>query len=51
MADAGDRRISLRAFIAFDTMRKTLGAERSAVLTFGDRAESILDAIAINKVS
>lgn len=51
MADAGDRRISLRAFIAFDTMRKTLGADRSAVLTFGDRAESILDAIAINKVS
>ena len=51
MADAGDRRISLRAFIAFDTMRKTLGAERSAVLTFGGRAESILDAIAINKVS
>ncbi len=51
MADAGDRRISLRAFIAFDTMRKTLGAERSAVLTFGDRAESILDAIKINGVS
>lgn len=51
MADAGERRISLRAFLAYDTMRKTLGAERSAVLTFGDRAQSILDAIAIEGVA
>jgi hypothetical protein len=51
MADAGDRRISLRAFIAYDTMRKTLGAERSAQLTFGERAQSILDAIKIESVA
>ena len=51
MADAGDRRISLRAFIAYDTLRKQLGDERSAKLTFGNRAESILDAIRINKLS
>jgi MoxR-like ATPase len=51
MADAGDRRISLRAFLAYDTMRKTLGAERSAQLTFGDRAQSILDAIKIESVA
>lgn len=51
MADAGDRRISLRAFIAYDTLRKQLGDERSAQLTFGSRAESILDAIKINKLS
>lgn len=51
MADAGERRISLRAFYAYATLRKTLGDERAATLTFGDRAESILDAIRINKVS
>ena len=51
MADAGDRRISLRAFIAYDTLRKLLGDERSAQLTFGNRAESILDAIKINRLS
>ena len=51
MADAGERRISLRAFLAYDKLRKTLGAERASVLTFGDRAQSILDAIAINGVA
>jgi MoxR-like ATPase len=51
MADAGERRISLRAFLAYDTLRKQLGAERSAVLTFGDRAQSILDAIRVESVS
>lgn len=50
MADAGERRISLRAFMAYDQLRKNLGAERASVLTFGDRAQSILDAIAIEKV-
>jgi MoxR-like ATPase len=51
MADAGERRISLRAFMAFDKLRKSLGDERAAKLTFHERAESLLDAIAINKVS
>jgi hypothetical protein len=51
MADAGARRLSLRAFMAFDQMRKTLGKERAAQIVFRDRAESILDAIAINGVS
>ena len=51
MADAGKRRISLRTFMAFDELRKQLGDERSARLIFGERAESILDAIAIDKVS
>jgi MoxR-like ATPase len=50
MADAGERRISLRAFMAFDKLRNTLGAQRAAVLTFGDRAEAIIDAIAIDKI-
>ena len=51
MADAGERRISLRAFIAYDQLRKGLGDERASQLTFGDRAQSILDAIAIEKLS
>jgi MoxR-like ATPase len=51
MADAGERRISLRAFMAFDKIRKAYGDEKAARLTFGQRAESILDAIAIDKVS
>ena len=50
MADAGERRISLRAFMAFDKLRNNIGAERAAVLTFGDRAEAIIDAIAIDKI-
>lgn len=51
MADAGERRISLRAFMAFDKLRTNLGEERAAVLTFGNRAQSIIDAIAIDKVA
>lgn len=50
MADAGERRISLRAFMAFDKLRKNLGDERAAVLTFGNRAQSIIDAIAVDKI-
>lgn len=50
MADAGERRISLRAFMAFDKIRKAYGDEKAARLTFGQRAESILDAIAVDKV-
>ena len=51
MADAGDRRVSLRAFMAFDQLRKSLGKEKAAKIIFRERAESVLDAIAINGVS
>jgi MoxR-like ATPase len=51
MADAGERRISLRTFYAFDQLRKTLGDKDSARMVFGRQAESVLDAIAINKVA
>lgn len=51
MADAGPRRISLRAFMAFDKLRNGVGAEKASRIVFGSRAESILDAIAINGVS
>jgi MoxR-like ATPase len=50
MADAGERRISLRTFFAFDKLRKSLGDQESARLVFGKQAESVLDAIAIDKV-
>jgi len=50
MADAGDKRISLRAFMALDTLRKSVGMERACELTFGVRAKQILDAIAVDKL-
>ena len=50
MCDAGKRRISLRTFYAFDQLRKQLGDEKSATIIFGERATSVLDAIAIDKV-
>jgi MoxR-like ATPase len=50
MADAGEERISLRAFIALDTLRKSVGMERACKLTFGDRAQEVLDAIAVDRV-
>jgi MoxR-like ATPase len=50
LADAGDRRVSLRAFFAFDQLRKTIGAEEGAKIIFHERAESILDAMKIDAV-
>ena len=51
MADAGERRISLRQFMSFDSLRKGLEPERAAEIVFGDRAESIMDAIAVDGVA
>ena len=51
MADAGERRISLRQFMSFDSLRKGLDVERAADIVFGDRAESILDAIKVDSVA
>ena len=51
-ADAGrDRRFSVRAFMAFDTLRKTVSVEKAARLTFGKHYQSVLDAILVNGVS
>lgn len=50
MADAGERRISLRTFFAFDKLRKSLGDQEASRLVFGRQAESVIDAIAIDKV-
>ena len=50
MADAGDRRISLRQFYAYGQLNRIHGDERAANLIFGNRAESFLDAIRIDTV-
>jgi MoxR-like ATPase len=50
MADAGERRISLRTFYAFDKLRASLGDEEASRLVFGKNAKSVLDAIAIDKL-
>jgi len=51
MADAGDDRISLRAFYALDQLRKSVGMERACELTFGRRAQEIIDAIKVDSLS
>lgn len=48
MCDAGERRISLRSFYAYDKLRKALGAKKSAEIVFGNRAKSFLDAIRVD---
>lgn len=49
--DLADRRVSLRSFHAFAQLRNKMGEARAARLVFGDLAQSLLDAIAIDKVS
>jgi MoxR-like ATPase len=45
------RRLSLRQFYAFDTLRSSLGSERAASLVFGPEAQSgVLDALAIGSL-
>ena len=51
MADAGDRRISLRQFQAYAKLAKMHDKERAANLIFGDRAEAFLDAVAVDTVA
>jgi len=50
MADAGDDRISLRAFLALDKLRSSVGLPRACELTFGVRAKQILDALAVDGI-
>lgn len=49
-ADPG-RRFSLRAFLAFDKVRASLGVERASHLVFGEQASVVLDALAIEGLS
>ena len=51
MCDAGERRISLRSFYAFDKLRTALGTKKAATMVFGERAKNIIDAIAVNSLS
>lgn len=51
MADAGERRISLRAFYDFDKLRTELGDTRAAQIIFRDRGSDLLDAIKIDGVA
>lgn len=51
-ADADkSRRFSIRTFMEFDRMRKTLGDERAAKIVFTKRANDIMEAIKINAVA
>ena len=50
-ADLGERRIDLRSFYAFDSLRKAIGAERSAYLLFGSSAKEFLDATKIDTIN
>lgn len=51
-ADLGDRRVSLRSFYTFDQLRKAMGDEnRAASIVFHKHAQSVLDALTIDKVS
>lgn len=52
MADAGDERISLRAFMALDKLSQSLGMERACLLTFGEmRGRQVLDALRVDALS
>lgn len=46
-----ERRFSIRAFLAFDQLRKNIGAERAAKMVFGRHSTAILDAILVNEVA
>lgn len=50
-ADAGSDRISLRTFMAFDNLRKSMGDERASRIVFGHRADGIIDALKVNSVA
>jgi MoxR-like ATPase len=51
LADAGQQRISLRTFMAFDSLRSQLGDDKAAKIVFATRAEGILEAIKVNSVA
>lgn len=51
LADAGDDRISLRSFMAFDELRTKAGEETAARIVFKNRAKNILDGIKIDRLA
>ena len=50
MADAGDRRISLRQFYAYGKLKSSWGDKRAADLVFGERADAFLDAVQVDTI-
>lgn len=48
LADGGSERVSLRSFFAFDKLRSSLGIEEASAIIFGNRSQSILDALRID---
>ena len=48
LADGGSERVSLRSFYAFDKLRSSLGIEEASAIIFGNRSQSILDALRID---
>jgi len=46
-----ERRVSLRAFYAFDQLRDAYGPRRAADLVFGPVADHVLDALSVSAVS
>jgi len=51
LADAGKERVSLRTLYAFDKLRSSLSIEESAEIVFGERANSILEAMKVDSLS
>ena len=51
MADAGDERISLRSFMAFDELRAKSNEDTAARIIFRDRAKEVLEAITVDRLS
>jgi MoxR-like ATPase len=51
MADAGDQRISLRSFMAFDELRAKSDEATAARIIFRERANEIIEAIKIDRLS
>jgi MoxR-like ATPase len=50
-ADLGERRIDLRTFFAYDSLRRSVGSERAAHLIFDDKAKDFLTAIKIDQIN
>jgi len=50
MADAGEQRISIRSFMAFDELRKKSTEETAARIIFRDRSKEVLEAIAVDRL-
>jgi MoxR-like ATPase len=51
MADAGDKRISIRTFLAFDELRKKSSESVAARIIFRDRSREVMEAVNIDRLA